>query len=152
MPGGKYVLAEMASRTDIKEGLFVLDAITGKQLEAIQGKRLEDISSDGRFIAYHVSEGKSAYFCVVRDLQSGETALKVEGVVHGRFSADNKIFAYDSGNSIEFYDLQSKQRLGPPRPHPAAFMGMTFAPSSSILAVHYNDSTVIFWDARAASR
>jgi WD40 repeat protein len=166
VPGGKYILARMAGRTDIKEGLFVLDAKSGKQLAGIRGFGLAGFSPDGRFIAYHVRLGTPApdgmrVYCEVRDLQSGETtALKLESPSHPHytwgseacFSADSKIFAYASGDSIEFYDLQSKQRLGPPRPHSADFLEMAFAPSGSILAAHYNDSTVILWDAQAPSR
>jgi len=159
VPGGKYVLAEMWGRIEIKECLFVLDAKTGKQLASIPGWDLQDISPNGRFVAY-ISRDDDR--CVVRDLQTGETVLRSEVGGDGRFSADSTVFAcaqgfcsFCSGNtpsSIQFYDLQSKQRLGPPRPRPTRIRHMKFAPSGSILAVSYNDSTVILWDARAASR
>jgi WD40 repeat protein len=153
VPGGKYVIASMASRTDIEEGLFVLDATSGAPLAGIRGSELEDHSPDGRLLAFHAKAGEKDYYLEVRDWQAGEAVLKLTGGYHGCFSADGKIFACArDGNTIEFYDLETKQRLGPPRPHPARIWDMTFAPSGSILAAHYNDSTVILWDPRAPSR
>jgi WD40 repeat protein len=159
VPGGKYALAEIDGLIAIKECLFLLDAKTGKQLAAIPGWDLKDISQDGRFIAYISKEDDH---CVVRNLQTEETVLTLAIGSEGRFSADSKVFAcaqgfcgFCSGNtpsSIEFHDLQSKQRLGPPRARPTKIRDMIFAPRGSILAVTYNDSTVILWDARAGSR
>ena len=165
VPGGKLVLAAMDGQTSVKESLFVLDAKTGKQLRGIQGSSVDHISPDGRFIAYRAytpaADGKREYHDVVRDLQSGEVILKLKNCSRGQFSADSKIFASAEGagtvggntpSSIEFYDLSTKQRLGPPRTHPAPIRNMTFAPTGNRLAVQYNDSTVILWEGRPATQ
>lgn len=154
VPGGKYVLAKLG-RTDVKDDLFVLDAKSGKALTAMQSGRFDDVSPDGRFIACSKADGPNQKVnCLVRELPSGETTLKLDGAYRGLFSPDGKIFACCRGDFIEFHDLRTKLRLGSPRP--IGISGwrhwnwdMAFSPSGPMVAMSSNNSTVIVWDAAA---
>lgn len=166
---GAHVSANLGMQlaaADITEARFLPDAKMVRQRAGVKNWRAI-VSPDGRLIADYVWNEPSpgeftrvASHFEVRDVQSKDTVLRLDRGPpsrilsmrtgpYGCFSSDNKIFAYRSGDSLVFYDLETKQQLGPARHHAAPIWDMTFAPSGYVLAAYCNDSTIMVWDATA---
>ncbi|WP_020474955.1 WD40 repeat domain-containing protein [Zavarzinella formosa] len=157
LPDRKGAVIEMdLTRAGLKTHLYQLDG-AGKLVRSINGREIRAVSPDMRHMAYELHTDEGQLLFEVRNLVSGEVVLREKwrdsptGRWHARhaaFSADGNVFGCTlDGESVEFFDLRTKKRLGPPRPHPAYVRGLKFMPRGHVMAAGYNDSNIILWDA-----
>jgi WD40 repeat protein len=150
--GGKRLLVATSAQTEDKNCVFVLDLATGKTVRSVGGGSDHQFSPDGRAVAYRAYE-KDCYGFEVCDLDTGKVVLRrqVDGGVRPKycaFSLDGRLFACSTSDEVfEFYDMRTGKRLGLPRKHWAYIHSLTFSPDGKTLAVSYNDSTILFWEA-----